>query len=122
VKSGTLIAPDIPLTAEHELMKRIVTTYGKTWHTWDTHSHELPFGIPALMMGFTEEGQMEKGMLRQRDRFYGLSSERHERNRKDIPMPDVDPLANSWESGRSVQLKAIETALRNRKGRVQERA
>ena len=38
VKSGQLIAPGIPEAAESELMKKLVSTYGKTWHTWHTSS------------------------------------------------------------------------------------
>jgi len=33
VKSGLLIAPGIPQAAEHELMEKLVSTWGKTWHT-----------------------------------------------------------------------------------------
>src|SRR5690606_38251169 len=36
VKSGTLIAPGIPDAAEHELMEKLVSTYGKIIHTWHT--------------------------------------------------------------------------------------
>ena len=36
VKSGQLVAPGIPQVAEQELMKKLVGTYGKTWHTWHT--------------------------------------------------------------------------------------
>ena len=36
VKSGTLIAPGIPDVAEHELMEKLVSTYGKIIHTWHT--------------------------------------------------------------------------------------
>jgi len=36
VKSGQLIAPGLPQSAENALMAKIATTYGKTWHTWDT--------------------------------------------------------------------------------------
>src|SRR5690606_10802917 len=32
VKSGSLIAPGIPYAAEHELMEKLVSTYGKTIH------------------------------------------------------------------------------------------
>jgi hypothetical protein len=113
VKSGALVAPGVPLAAEHELMKKIVTTYGKTWHTWDTHQNQLPFGIPALMMGFTADGQMDERMLAHRDRTYGISSARHKENRRDIPLPTVDPLANSWESGRTMQLELGERSLRS---------
>src|ERR1700712_1615184 len=34
VKSGELVAPGVPKPAEHAFMQDLVTTYGKTWHTW----------------------------------------------------------------------------------------
>jgi hypothetical protein len=33
VKSGQLTALGIPEPVEHEIMKKLVNTYGKTWHT-----------------------------------------------------------------------------------------
>ncbi|HAL66735.1 MAG TPA: DUF1264 domain-containing protein, partial [Pseudomonas sp.] len=47
VSSGQLVAPGIPAPAEHALMKRLATTYGKTWHTWHTDQDKsLPMGVP----------------------------------------------------------------------------
>jgi hypothetical protein len=37
-KSGQLTAPGIPQPIEHEMMNKLVNTYGKTWHTWHTTS------------------------------------------------------------------------------------
>ena len=108
VSSGALVAHGIPVAVEHELMKKIITTYGKTWHTWDTHRHDLPVGIPALMMGFTEDGQMRPELVESRDRRFQISTEQRRRNRADIPLPHVDPLANSWQSGRAPQLELVE--------------
>lgn len=34
VMSGQLVAPGLPDEAEQELMKELVSTYGKTWHLW----------------------------------------------------------------------------------------
>jgi uncharacterized protein DUF1264 len=34
VKSGILVAPGIPDLAEHAYFSDLVTTYGKTFHTW----------------------------------------------------------------------------------------
>jgi hypothetical protein len=34
VKSGVLTAPGMGDTAEKDLMKALIGTYGKTWHTW----------------------------------------------------------------------------------------
>src|SRR3954463_13145674 len=64
VKSGELVAPGIPEIAEHELMEKLVNTYGKTWHTWHTDLDKaLPLGVPQLMMGFTADGQVDPAMV-----------------------------------------------------------
>jgi hypothetical protein len=98
VKSGGLIAPGIPDVAEHELMEKLVTTYGKTIHTWHTdQKHALPVGSPMIMMGFTKDGQLNANLLQERDKRFNISSEEIRKKREDIPMPAVDPLANAWE-------------------------
>ena len=38
-------APGVPEIAEHTFMKELVTTYGKTWHTWQIDRYpNLPTG------------------------------------------------------------------------------
>jgi hypothetical protein len=106
VKSGTLIAPGIPEVAEHELMEKLVSTYGKTWHTWHTdQKHALPVGTPQLMMGFTADGQLQEQLLTDRDQRFDVSSAKKRENRADIPMPDVDPDANAWQKGVTMQVE-----------------
>lgn len=100
VKSGTLIAPGIPDAVEHELMEKLVSTYGKTIHTWHTdQQRELPVGSPMIMMGFTKDGQLNKDLLTARDERLEISTVEKKKKRKDIPIPTVHPLANSWEKG-----------------------
>lgn len=100
VKSGTLIAPGVPDVAEHELMEKLVSTYGKTIHTWHTDQHkDLPVGVPMLMMGFTADGQIQQQLVKARDERFGISTENKRKQREDIPMPSVDPLANAWMKG-----------------------
>ena len=75
VKSGSLIAPRLPDLAENELMKKLIGTYGKTWHTWQVdRGDQLPLGVPQLMMGFTADGQANPQMIADRDKGYGISS------------------------------------------------
>jgi hypothetical protein len=108
VKSGELIAPGLPIAAEHELMEEIVSTYGKTWHTWHTDQDlELPLGSPALMMGFTKDGQLKPALVEDRDKRFEVSKKEKRENRQDIPMPQVQPGANSWERGEVIQLPAL---------------
>ena len=105
VKSGELIAPGIPEWAEHSYFADLVTTYGKTWHTWQIDRDEFPLGIPQLMMGFTQDGQLDQDLAAARDARLGVSVAEKRRNRADIPMPTVAPGCNTWESGRTVQTR-----------------
>ena len=100
VKSGTLIAPGIPEPAEKELMEKLVSTYGKTIHTWHTDQQRtLPLGSPMIMMGFTKDGQLNTDLLSDRDKRFKISTVEIKKEREEIPMPTVDPMANAWEKG-----------------------
>lgn len=121
VRSGQLIAPGIPEIAEHELMEKIAGTYGKTWHTWHTdQGMDLPLGIPMLMMGFTQDGQMDERKVAERDQRFGVSSAENRQKRADIAYPPIDPEADAWQKGIVVQLEisrqaeAAAAAARNR--------
>jgi hypothetical protein len=106
VRSGQLIAPGIPETAEHELLEKIVSTYGKTWHTWHTdQKNTLPIGYPQLMMGFTADGQINPQLVAERDKRFGISSEEKKKNRADIPAPPIQPGADAWQKGETLQLQ-----------------
>ncbi|HEX2943116.1 MAG TPA: OBAP family protein [Rhodopila sp.] len=105
VKSGELIAPCIPEQAEHAYFEDLASTYGKTFHTWQIDRDDFPYGIPQLMMGFTADGQVNQSMLDARDARIGVSWRKRREQRADIPMPSVDPAANSWETGQSVQTR-----------------
>lgn len=105
VKSGQLVAPGIPAVAEKELMKKLVGTYGKTWHTWHTDKGKsLPLGMPQLMMGFTADGQHDAAMVAERDRRLGVDSAAKRKEREDIPAPSIDPGADAWQKGKVVQI------------------
>jgi len=105
VKSGMLIAPGIPEVAEHELMEKLVDTYGKTFHTWHTDlQKELPIGVPQVMMGFTADGQVDPAMAAARDKRFDVSSEAKKANRADIASPSIAVGADAWQTGNTVQL------------------
>ncbi len=114
VKSGELIAPRVPDLAEHAFMKDLVTTYGKTWHCWQIDKDKtFPFGIPQLMMGFTQDGQADAAMVADRDKRFKVSSSAQKKDRADIAMPTVDAGANAWQSGKTVQLTLSEVPVKN---------
>jgi len=113
VKSGILVAPGIPELAERSYFTDLVTTYGKTFHTWQYDRDDFPYGVPQLMMGFTGDGQADEALVGDRDRRLGISTARKRQNRADIPDPDVLPGANSWQSGRTVQTRLEELDFRH---------
>ncbi|MCQ6255554.1 OBAP family protein [Pseudomonas sp. Q11] len=105
VKSGQLIAPGIPEVAEHALMKKLVHTYGKTWHTWHTDLNKhLPLGVPQLMMGFTAEGQADPHMITQRDQRLEIDSAQKKKARAEIAAPAIAPGADAWQQGNIIQI------------------
>ena len=112
VKSGELVAPHIPERAEHAYFEDLASTYGKTFHTWQIDRDDFPYGIPQLMMGFTADGQVNEAMLEARDARLGVSWRKRREARADIPMPKVDPAANGWESGQTVQTRLDEMPLK----------
>lgn len=113
VKSGMLVAPGVPELAEHAYFEDLVTTYGKTFHTWQYDRHDFPYGIPQLMMGFTADGQTHEHLIEQRDSELGISTSQKRDNREDIPTPLVQPGANSWESGQTLQTHLQYMAMRD---------
>ncbi|MFR9806159.1 OBAP family protein [Pseudonocardia sp. RS010] len=112
VKSGVLVAPGIPDLAEHAYFEDLVTTYGKTFHTWQYDRDDFPYGIPQLMMAFTGDGQADEAQIHDRDRRLGVSASHKRQHRADIPEPTVLPGANPWESGRTVQTRLAEVDFR----------
>lgn len=112
VKSGTLVAPGIPELAEHAYFADLVSTYGKTFHTWQIDRDDFPYGIPQLMMGFTQDGQIDEEMVADRDKRFGIDWKHKRLNRSDIPTPAVVQGTNFWESGPTVQTQLQELDLK----------
>lgn len=100
VTSGMLYAPGLSAPEQHALMEKLVHTYGKTWHTWDT-AESLPSGRPALMMAFTRDGQAHTGLTDARDKELGVVTEELRARRIDIRPPPLLPGVDRGEDGRS---------------------
>jgi len=106
VKSGQLIAPRIPESAEMEVMKGLVGTYGKTWYTWQVdRGDKVPLGIPQLMMAFTADGQAHPQLLAECDAEYGTSSGEKRKSRAEIVSPAIQAGADAWQKGEATQLQ-----------------
>jgi len=104
VKSGQLVAPGMGEDAEHELVAKLISTYGKTWHTWQDDP-DLPLGAPVLMMGFTADGQVKPELVDKRDQALGVSTAAKKAARADIPDTEILPGADAWQTGNVVQVK-----------------
>ncbi|WP_309131821.1 OBAP family protein [Brevibacterium sp.] len=80
ILSGQLIAPGLPAAAEKAFMKRLLNSYGKTWHTWHTGRHDgdaghrLPLGDPMLMWSFNRDGECDSALEKDREAAMDLDT------------------------------------------------
>ncbi len=89
VTSGALIAPSMSPEDELALMEQLVTTYGKTWHVWNTEV-ALPVGPATPMKAFYADGQLDEDLLEDRDERFGVDSEAAREERAGIEDPGFD--------------------------------
>ncbi|MFZ5475651.1 MAG: DUF1264 domain-containing protein [Myxococcota bacterium] len=87
VLSGMLVAPELDADAELELMRDLVSTYGKTWHT--THEGEV-LGVPILMKAFYGDDQLDPTLLEARDDRLDVDSDARREARAGIEDPGFD--------------------------------
>jgi len=117
--SGELVMPGIPRLVEHTAIGTLVSTYGKTWHTWQIdRDSALPTGIPQLMMGFTADGQLKAEMIERREKELCIQTSESRQNRQDLAKsaPSVQPGADGWSSGQTQQLTLARMPLKNKSG------
>jgi hypothetical protein len=101
VIGGLLIAPGMPAGAEKGFMEKLVTTWGKTWHTWPDPKTALPMGEPLLMWSATRDGQIENATMTGRDRAFGVETAEIRKRRAYLgAVPDVAPPKSIEEIGR----------------------
>jgi hypothetical protein len=74
VLAGGLIAPGMTPDEEMKFMKTILTTWGKTWHTWPDPRTPVPLGEPLLIWALTGDGQADETVIAARDRQFGVST------------------------------------------------
>lgn len=119
VFSGQLVASGLPAAAEQELMKELVNSYGKTWHTWHTGRHDaggghsLPLGEPMLMWSFNRDGECDPALERDREEALGIDTDEVRRRRQDLleraaPQRGVDALRD--RSGATRPVPGVEGA------------
>jgi hypothetical protein len=74
VLAGGLIAPGMEPDEEMKFMKMILTTWGKTWHTWPDPRTSVPLGEPLLVWSLTGDGQADDKVVAERDRRFNVST------------------------------------------------
>jgi hypothetical protein len=101
VLSGGLIAPSMRPEDELAFMKALLTTWGKTWHTWPDPTTALPMGEPLLMWSYTKDGQVDPKLLSERDQNLHVSTPAIRLRRADLgPVPQIDPPKSLDQIGR----------------------
>lgn len=73
VLSGMLVAPGVGKQEEDALMKRMLNTYGKTWHTWPAgmpgqETAQVPMGEPELLWSFNADNEAPARLVDARNR------------------------------------------------------
>jgi hypothetical protein len=74
VLAGGLIAPSMKPEDELGFMKALLTTWGKTWHTWPDPRTPVPLGEPLLMWAVTGDGQIDDEVVAARDKQFHVKA------------------------------------------------
>jgi hypothetical protein len=105
VLGGGLIAPGLSEADELKFMKGLLTTWGKTWHTWPDPTAAVPLGEPLLMWALTGDGQGDNGVIARRDKQFKVSITTLRKKRvaaiglevPQIPAPgSIDTVGRQW--------------------------
>jgi hypothetical protein len=103
VLSGQLVAPGLPEPQETDLLRSVIRTWGKTWHTWPDPAQPLPLGAPRLMWSINGDGQLDPALLERRDRAFGISTPALRQRRRSAygyAVPQLPPPATLEAPGR----------------------
>ena len=105
VLAGGLIAPSMKVEDEMKFMKTLLTTWGKTWHTWPDPTTDVPIGEPLLMWALTGDGQEDKDLFEKRDKQFDISTAKVREKRVEafgldapqVPQPkSMDEIGRQW--------------------------
>ncbi|WWC59325.1 uncharacterized protein I303_101877 [Kwoniella dejecticola CBS 10117] len=101
--------------AERPSMLELHRTYGKTTHTWAyDRSPDLPLGPPQIMMAYTEDSQVDKKLLAERDNEMGVDTAAKKETRRqyliqeNLDRPPAEGADQIWTNGRKGQLEWVD--------------
>jgi len=123
VLSGGLVAPVMSDEAEIDFMTYLLTTWGKSFHTWPDPTTAVPLGEPLLMWSQTGDGQADMELVRERDRRFGVSTAETRAVRvKAIgyQVPQVPPPRSVTTIGRQWTAKGEDTPAPLKRSRLPE--
>ncbi|MCE9554834.1 MAG: OBAP family protein [Planctomycetes bacterium] len=105
VLGGGLIAPEMAADDEMKFMKALLTTWGKTWHTWPDPTTKVPLGEPLLIWSLMADSQADPKVVAARDKQFGVSTAKIRADRAkafgmDVPsvsLPkSMDTIGRQW--------------------------
>ena len=101
ILAGHLIAPDLPDLGD-EVFPGLITTWGKTWHTWPDPTTEIPLGAPLLMWSANGDGQVDPALIDARDAQFDIDTARIRGRRESFgyAVPNVPPPTSASQLGR----------------------
>jgi len=70
IRAGLLTMPGLKADCEAKLLKGLLKSWGKVWHTWPDPRTDLPVGSPVLMWSAGKVGDVRKDLIRARDDRY----------------------------------------------------
>jgi hypothetical protein len=81
VRQGLLATIGTSDSDDRKTIEALVTTWGKTWHTWPDPTTDLPLGAPRLMWSATKEGDIPEAMIKSRDKRWNIDTEQLKKER-----------------------------------------
>ncbi len=108
ILSGHWVAPGLPEIAERQLMKLLLNSYGKAFHTWvpglrGALSQAVPLGDPLLAWSFNRDGEARRGLVEDRDRRVDVDSHKRRARRAGLagqahPQSGADDLCFAFKT------------------------
>jgi len=110
ILSGQLVAPDMPKDGD-DIFPGLLTTWGKTWHTWRDPSTAVPMGDPLLMWSINGDNQINESIVSARDAEFGISTKgiRDRRKSFGFMVPQIPPPKSVSELGRQWTASGADT-------------
>lgn len=101
ILSGQLIAADMPNQGD-DIFPGLITTWGKTWHTWPDPTTPVPMGEPILMWSANGDNQIDPKLISKRDAQFGISTDAIRQRRKTFgfEVPRIPPPKSIKDLGR----------------------